>query len=86
MADIDSVVEEFRLLLRQDGADAIVRSADESLVSLELVLDRVQCVDCVMPREYLEQLFEAMLAEESLTTSRVVMQDPREGTLNHEGS
>jgi hypothetical protein len=71
---------ELRELVSQDGAELELVAVDgaQRSVSLQLVLDGVECLDCVMPRDYLEQLSLDILRRAVPELERVSIADPRE--------
>jgi Fe-S cluster biogenesis protein NfuA len=78
-AQIETVLGELRPILQADGADLELRVADEAgrQVTLGLVLDGVECLECVMPPEIL-QLIVAQAMQDRVQDVQVVLEDPRE--------
>jgi Fe-S cluster biogenesis protein NfuA len=69
-----------RSLVQADGGDMVLVNVDESsgVVSLRLVLDAVDCHECVMPRAVLEDIAGGMLRRSVPEITRVSVDDPRE--------
>jgi Fe-S cluster biogenesis protein NfuA len=78
-AEVESVLGELRPLVQGDGADLELRNIDETSrqVTLGLVLEGVECLDCVMPRDFLEQLAQQAM-QDQVRGVRVVLEDPRD--------
>jgi hypothetical protein len=55
-----------------------VTSVDGSTVNLQLVVETASCVECVMPREILEQVALNIFQRNGLSADTVVIDDPRE--------
>jgi Fe-S cluster biogenesis protein NfuA len=74
------IIEQLNKFVNNDGAafELVEVNAAKRAVLLKLVLDGVECLDCVMPRHYLEQLSLTMLRETLPDLQRVVIDDPRE--------
>jgi hypothetical protein len=75
---IAPTLEEARQLVQADGGDLQVDSTDDTTVSLRLILEGASCVECVMPREFLEQIVLDMLTRAGHVVSVVAIKDPRE--------
>jgi hypothetical protein len=71
-------VDELRGLVQADGADMTVTGIDGSTVSLRLVVETASCVECVMPREILEQVALNIFQRNGVGADAVVIDDPRE--------
>ena len=78
-AQVETVLGELCPLVQADGADLELRVVDEAgrQVTLGLVLDSVECLECVMPPEVL-QLIVAQAMQDQLHGVQVVLEDPRE--------
>jgi Fe-S cluster biogenesis protein NfuA len=76
--EIAPTLEEARQLVQADGGDMQLVSTDDATVSLELILEGASCVECVMPREFLEQIVLDMLTRAGHGVSAVTIHDPRE--------
>jgi hypothetical protein len=75
-------VEELRALLRPDGADLqiIDASGDADRVHLRLDLANVECLECVLPPDLLDQMIRDGLRRRVDPDLDVVFDDPRRGT------
>jgi hypothetical protein len=78
--DPDAIVAAVDLLVKPDGGAFELTGVDPAAktVSLRLVLDGVECVDCVMPRSYLEELSLTLIRDQIPDVERVEIEDPRE--------
>jgi Fe-S cluster biogenesis protein NfuA len=79
-AEVASALPSVRGLVQADGGDMELLGVDESdrTVSLRLVLDGVDCHECVMPRPLLEDIAGDMLRRAVPDLARVTIDDPRE--------
>ena len=77
-ADIAPTLEEARQLVQADGGDMELVSTDDGTVSLKLILEGASCIECVMPKEFLEQIVLDMLMRAGHGVSAVAIEDPRE--------
>jgi hypothetical protein len=71
-------IEEVQALVRADGGDMLLTSIDGSIVNLELVLEGASCVECVMPRDILEQIALDVVQRREPAVSVLHIDDPRE--------
>ena len=62
-ATITPAIDEARALVRADGGDMELVGIDDATVSLRLVLEGASCEECVMPREFLEQMMTTLKYE-----------------------
>ena len=69
---------EVQALVRADGGDMHLTSIDGSTVNLQLVLEGANCVECVMPREILEQIALDVVQRRAPDVSTLRIDDPRE--------
>ena len=76
--EIAPTLEEARQLVQADGGDMQLVSTDDGTVSLKLILEGASCVECVMPKEFLEQIVLDMLVRAGHGVSAVAIEDPRE--------
>ena len=76
---LDEAVGELRALVALDGGDVELVSAAGDTVALRLVLEGAECRECVMPREFLEQIALDMVSTRLADVSVVNIEDPREG-------
>jgi hypothetical protein len=78
--DIDDALDELRVLVQSDGADFRFTGIDQSgTISLDLVLDGVDCMECVMQRDFLEEVSLNVIRRHVDAVSRVSISDPRIG-------
>jgi Fe-S cluster biogenesis protein NfuA len=78
-ATITPALDEARALVQADGGDMrLVAIDDAGTVSLELVLEGASCAECVMPREFLEQIVLDMIKQKTSAVAAVRIDDPRE--------
>jgi Fe-S cluster biogenesis protein NfuA len=77
-ATITPALDEARALVQADGGDMKLSGIDGGTVSLELILEGASCAECVMPREFLEQIVLDMIQQKSRDVSVVKIDDPRE--------
>ncbi|HEX4531407.1 MAG TPA: hypothetical protein VIA11_18595 [Acidimicrobiia bacterium] len=75
---ITPALDELRGLVQADGADMTVTGVDGSTVNLQLVVETASCVECVMPREILEQVALNIFQRNGVAADTVVIDDPRE--------
>jgi Fe-S cluster biogenesis protein NfuA len=77
--DVEAAVEEMAALLRLDGADLDMIAADPKTARVEVALDMsgVECEDCVMPTEMLEQMISDAVARRVREEFELVLRDPR---------
>ena len=81
MIDPDALtpaLDEIRSLVQADGGDLVLTSVVDDTVNLELVVEGASCVECVMPREFLEQIALDMLRGHTPTVGAVRIDDPRD--------
>ena len=76
--EIAPTLDEARQLVQADGGDMQLVSTDDGTVSLKLILEGASCVECVMPREFLEQIVLDMLMRAGHGVTAVAIEDPRE--------
>lgn len=77
---VSAALVDIRSLVGSDGADFELVGVDEidRTVSLRLVLDGVDCHECVMPRALLEDIAGDMLRRQVPELAGLVIDDPRE--------
>ena len=62
--------------MQADGADMTVTGVDGGTVNLQLVVETASCVECVMPREILEQVALNIFQRNGVGADTVVIDDP----------
>lgn len=77
-ATITPALDEARALVQADGGDMELVAIDDTTVSLRLVLEGASCEECVMPREFLEQIVLDMVKQKAPAVAAVTIEDPRE--------
>ena len=75
---IAPALDEIRSLVQADGGDMLLTSVDGGTISLQLVVEGASCVECVMPREFLEQVALDVFRRGGIMAEGVVVDDPRE--------
>jgi Fe-S cluster biogenesis protein NfuA len=79
VATIIPAIDEARALVQADGGDMRLLGVDDTgTVSIELVLEGASCAECVMPREFLEQIVLDMIKQTTGAVTGVRIDDPRE--------
>lgn len=78
-SEVETVLGELRPLVQGDGADLELCSVDEAAreVTLRLRLDGVDCLECVMPPEFLHDAVTKAM-QKQVDGVRVVLDDPRQ--------
>jgi len=71
-------LDEIRGLVRADGADLTLVRVDGATVHLQLVVETASCVECVMPRPFLEQIALDIFRRGDVEVEMVTVDDPRE--------
>ena len=71
-------LDEIRGLVQADGGDLVLGSFDGGTVALRLVVEGAHCVECVMPREFLEQVALDVFRRAGVGAEVVTIDDPRE--------
>jgi len=76
--EIDPVIAQLQGVIRADGGDLVVDTIDRAAgrVELSLVVEGAECIECVMPRAFLEQMALTQMAGSGITS--VTIKDPRE--------
>ena len=75
---LDEAVGELRALVALDGGDVELVSASGNTVALRLVLEGAECRECVMPKEFLQQIALDMVGTRLAEVNNVTIDDPRE--------
>ncbi len=83
MNEVDDVAfteafDEIRQLIQADGGDMTVSSFDGTTVNINLLLATASCVECVMPRPFLERVALDIFRNNGADVAAVVVDDPRE--------
>lgn len=79
VAGVTEAVEEMAQVLRADGGDLVLVDADPAMdrVEVRVVLDGVECLDCVMPTQSLHDVISASIARRNPSEFELVLVDPR---------
>lgn len=77
-ATIVPALDEVRSLVQADGGDMELVALDAETVHLRLVLENASCEECVMPRDFLEQIALDVLKRSVPAVGAVAIEDPRE--------
>ena len=75
---IAPALDELHGLVQADGADMVLTSVDGGTLVLRLVVENAHCVECVMPRAFLEQVALDVFQRAGVAADAVVVDDPRE--------
>lgn len=74
---LDLAIESVRETLRPDGVDIEFQREEEGVAHFRLVLDDVECQECVVPSEILEQILLNSIRKNVPEISAVKISDPR---------
>ena len=76
---VAEAVEEMGAILRLDGADLVLVAADPKTDRIEVALELggVDCEDCVMPPELLEQMVADAVRKRVRGEFELIVRDPR---------
>ena len=77
-AAIAAGLDEVRGLVTPDGGDMVLEGVDGATVRLRLVLETAHCVECVMPKPFLEQVALDVFRRNGDEADTVAIDDPRE--------
>ena len=75
-----AALDEVRGLVSADGGDVELEGVDGATVRLRLVLETAHCVECVMPRPFLEQVSLGVFQRIGVPSDAVAIDDPRDHT------
>lgn len=78
LATATAALEGARSLVQADGGDLVVDSIDGGVIRAHLVIEGAECAECVMPRQFLEQVALDMVQREVPGIDQVAIADPRE--------
>jgi hypothetical protein len=71
-------LDELRGLVSADGGDVVLDGVDGATVRVRLVLESAHCVECVMPRAFLQQVALDVFRRNGVDADAVAIDDPRE--------
>lgn len=77
LEDVQQLLEPIQDGMRTDGADLVVATATDDLVSVRLAFSDETCTDCIMPTETLHSTIATMLARHYGRPVSLSLQDPR---------
>ena len=77
-AAVAVALDELRGLVTPDGGDVTLEEVDGTTVRLQLVLETAHCVECVMPRAFLEHVALDVFRRNGANADAVAVDDPRE--------
>ena len=77
-AAVTAALDEVRGLVSPDGGDVELEAVDGATVRLRLVLEDAHCVECVMPRAFLQQVALDVFRRNGVDADAVAIDDPRE--------
>ena len=77
--EVGAAIDEMSALLRLDGADLRMLGVDPKTARVEVELDMsgVECEECVMPADLLEQMIRDAVAKRVRGEFELVLHDPR---------
>jgi hypothetical protein len=75
---VTAAVDEVRGLVSPDGGDIELTGVDGATYQLRLVLENSHCIECVMPRPFLEQVALDVFQRNGTDAVAVAIDDPRE--------
>ena len=78
LASATAALEGARSLVQADGGDLVVDEVEGATIRAHLVIEGAECAECVMPRQFLEQIALDMARAELTTVESVTIHDPRE--------
>ena len=76
--DVEAALAEVREIVAADGGDIVLESFTNGVAHLRLVLDTAECRECVMPRNFLEQIALDKMQPQVSSLTGVQIADPRE--------
>jgi Fe-S cluster biogenesis protein NfuA len=79
-AALTPALDEVRSLVRADGGDLVLVSVDDDAATVRLALELTDahCIECVMPRDFLEQIALDVVRRQVPDVVAVGIDDPRE--------
>jgi hypothetical protein len=77
-SDLAPSLQQLRDLVSPDGGDVALDGVEGSTVKVRLLLENSHCVECVMPRPFLEQVALDVFRRNGVELDAVAIDDPRE--------
>jgi hypothetical protein len=77
MTDLETAIRSVRQPLSADGADLDIVGERDGTVTLQLVLDNVECIECILPKAHLETIILKQIQKYRPSIHSVVLEDPR---------
>lgn len=74
---VRELLEPIRKALQADGADLILTRCSEAGLALRLNLDNVDCLECVMNQDMIENVILDIVRREFPRVPQVILEDPR---------
>ena len=75
---LDEAVGELRAIVALDGGDIELVSIANGTIALRLILEGAECRECVMPKEFLEQIALDLVSTRLNEVGEVIVDDPRD--------
>lgn len=77
---VHEAVQELDAVVRADGARLALVATDPATARVEVALDlsQVDCLECVMPPQFLEEMLTHALAQRVHGDFELVLRDPRQ--------
>jgi hypothetical protein len=74
---IEAAVEDLRPSLQANGGDLIFEGYEDGIVNCRLVLTEKACLDCILPKDFLEQVVTQTARERDPGVIATRLVDPR---------
>lgn len=81
---VNAALEGPRGLVQADGGDMELTEVEGATAKVRLIIEGAECAECVMPRQFLEQITLDMVRAELPAVEAVEIDDPREA--DHPGA
>jgi Fe-S cluster biogenesis protein NfuA len=75
---LDAALEGPRALVQADGGDLELTGVAGTTIELRLIVESAECAECVMPRQFLEQITLDMVRKDLPAVDAIRIDDPRE--------
>lgn len=77
---LEEAVGELRAMVALDGGDVELVTATDTQVDLRLILEGAECRECVMPKQFLEQIALDLVSTRLPAVNTIFIDDPRDPT------